>query len=287
MKKLIRRIMLGVVVLVVVAVVIVWFSLNSIVRRVIQEQATASLNVPTTLQAVAISPIGGSVSLSGLDVGSPPNYTAPHMFVVDGLKVAVSYGQMMGNPVHIQKIEIDSPQLTVEQLSGKLNLQAVMDQPSQAPASGGTPAAGQPAAQPMKFIIDELDVNNAQVGFLPGLPGITKEQDVTVPSMTLKNIGNADNAGNGAAIKDVIMQVCTGLAGKAGQSAGLGEITSQLNTVASQLGSSFQSQLQNSAGQLGQNLGGVIGNSSSGNNSGQGLQQQLGGLLGNSNKKSQ
>ncbi len=197
MKKIIRRMILGVVVLVVVVLVIVWFSLNSIVRNAIQSGATASLNVPTTLEAVALSPIGGTVGLTGLDVGSPQGYTAPHMLVVGGLKVAVSYGQLLGNPVHIQKIEIDAPQLTVEQSSGKLNLQAVMDQSSSSSSSSstGSGAAAPPSSSSQtKLIIDELDVTNAQVSFLPGLPGMTKEQDVTVPSLTLKNIGNSDNA---------------------------------------------------------------------------------------------
>ena len=286
MKKIIRRMILGVVVLVVVVLVIVWFSLNSIVRNAIQSGATASLNVPTTLEAVALSPIGGTVGLTGLDVGSPQGYTAPHMLVVGGLKVAVSYGQLLGNPVHIQKIEIDAPQLTVEQSSGKLNLQAVMDQSSSSSSSSstGSGAAAPPSSSSQtKLIIDELDVTNAQVSFLPGLPGMTKEQDVTVPSLTLKNIGNSDNAQNGAAFKDVIMQVCTGLAGKAGQSAGLGQLTSQLNQVGSQLGQSFQSQVQNS---VGQGVGNILGGN--GNNSaGQGVQQQLNGLFGSSGKKSQ
>jgi hypothetical protein len=289
MKKLIRRVALGVVIVVIVALVIVWFSLDAIVKHTIQTQATASLNVPTTLQGVALSPIGGSVSLTGLDVGSPPNYTAPNMFVMDGLKVAVSYGQLLGNPIHIQKIEIDSPQLTVEQANGKLNLQAVMDQSSSAPAGGSSSSSSSSSSSQLKFIIDELDVNTAQVSLLAGLPGVSKPVNVTVPSLTLKNIGNSGDSQNGAAIKDVIMQVCTGLASKAGQSAGLSQITDQLNQLGSQLGSSFQTQLQNGAGSLGQNLGGVLGNNSSGsgNNSGSsGLQQQLGGLLG-SNKKSQ
>jgi hypothetical protein len=273
MKKLIRNVVLVVVLIVVIGVVIVWFSLNSIVRSTIQTQATASLNVPTTLDAVDLKPFAGSVGLTGLDVGSPPNYTAPHMFVMDGLNVSVSYGQLFGNPIHVKKIVIDNPELVVEQSGGKLNLQVVMSGSSSSSSSGGGGASSSQSSSQMKFIIDELDVNNAKVTILPGVPGLSQQQEVTVPSLVLKNIGNADNSENGAAIKDVIMQVCTALATQAGQSAGLSQLTGQLGQLGSQFGQSFQQQMQSTLGQLG---GG------SNNNGAQGL---LNGLLGS--KKSQ
>ncbi|MGA3067821.1 MAG: hypothetical protein ABSF29_13340 [Tepidisphaeraceae bacterium] len=280
MKKWIGRAVLAVVVLIVLAVVIVFLALNSIVRSAIQTQATASLNVPTTLDSADVSPFGGTVQLTGLNVGSPPNYTAPHLLTLGGLKIAVTYSQMTGNPIRINKIEIDNPQLVVEQANGKLNLQALMDQsPS---SSSSTPAPSSSSSQPMKLIIDELDVNNAQVSLLAGLPGLSNPMNVTVPSLTLKNIGNSDNAQNGAAIKDVVMQVATALAGKAGQSAGLSKLlNSQLAQLAPQLGQSFSSQFQDAVG----SAGGGLGNTLKG--AGQGISQGLSGLLNSGGKNSQ
>src|SRR5437660_12819210 len=103
----------------------------------------------------------------------------------------------------------------------------------------------------MKVINDELTVSNAKVLIRPGnVPGIGQMQEMTVqvPSMTLKNIGNADNAQNGAALKDVVVQVATALASKAGDLANLpdvfkGMLKSNLDQVASRFGSEYSKQL--------------------------------------------
>ena len=61
-------------------------------------------------------------------------------------------------------------------------------------------------------------LNGADVVILPGLPGLSREINVHVPSLTLKNVGRS---GNGAAIHDVAMQVITALAERAAQSGGI------------------------------------------------------------------
>ena len=70
----------------------------------------------------------------------------------------------------------------------------------------------------MKLVIDDLQINNAVVSFLPGLPGMDKQIDVTIPSLEMKNIGNGDGSQNGAAIKDVVVKVASALASAAAKS---------------------------------------------------------------------
>jgi hypothetical protein len=229
--KLIKRIVLGAVLLIVIAVIGLYFSLNAIIRSSIQKQATQSLNVTTTLASVALHPMGGTLQLNDLEIGSPPNFSAPHLFTVDGASAAVHYGQLMGNPIHISKIVIDHPKLVVEQSNLKLNIKALMDQMSGgAPAPAGAPAPT-PSGAPTTLIIDELDLNNATVDFLPGLPGVANTLTVEVPSLSLTNIGNASGSQNGAAIKDVVVTVITALASKA---AATGKVPFDLNTAMTQ-----------------------------------------------------
>jgi uncharacterized protein involved in outer membrane biogenesis len=255
--KWIKRISLAVVVLVVVALIVVLLRLNSIVRGVVQEQATASLNVPTTLNSVALSLFGGSLSLSDLEIGSPNSFSSPHTMTLGGCGVTVHFGQLTGTPIHITHIALDGLVLYVEQSNLKLNLQALMEQMPQTPKS----SSGQPS-QPIKLIIDQLDVSNAEVNFLPGLPGMKTTVEVPIPTLTLTNIGNADGNGNGAAIKDVVMQVLTALAAKAGNSAQLPPelkslLSDDLGGIAKQLGGAFDKQFQGVAGGLGNVVNGM------------------------------
>ncbi|HEX4055391.1 MAG TPA: hypothetical protein VHX86_14090 [Tepidisphaeraceae bacterium] len=280
--KWFKRILLAVVVLIVVALIGIYFALNSIVRTEVQTQATASLGVPTSLASARLSLLGGKVQLNDLQVGSPPKFSAPNTFTLDSIGVEVHYGQLVGSPIHIQQITIDHPALVVEQSGASLNLKALMDQMPTTPKTSG----GQPA-QPIKLVIDELDLNNAQVTFMPGIPGLTNSIQVPIDSITLKNIGNADGNQNGAAIKDVVLQAATALAAKAADAAHLPPevkvlLSGDLNDLSQQLGGDFDKQFQNLSGSLGKKLGGTVGNLINSNGGkGQSTIQQL---LGSPNK---
>jgi hypothetical protein len=245
--KLFRRILLVVVLLLVIAGVVVYFYLDTIVKHAVERQSTNSLNLTTTLDSARLSLLGGEVNLNQLQIASPQGFSAPHMFELGQLGLEVSYGQLRQDPVRVSKILIDQPKFVLEQNDGKMNFKAAMDQ---LPKSDSAPT--DPNAKPVKVIIDELTINNATIdvrmGKLPGGLGEVKPITVSVPSLTLKNIGNADNAQNGAAIKDVVMQVATALSAKVTESGNLPEqfkamLQSNLNEVASKLGAEFNKQL--------------------------------------------
>lgn len=250
--KIFRRILLVVVLLVVIAGVAVYYHLDSIIRSTVETQSSASLQLPTSLKSAKLALFGGKVDLTQFDIGSPKGFTAEHMFELGGLGVAVDYGQLTKEPVRIKTITINQPKFVLEQADGKMNFKAVMD--SLPPTD--------PNAKTLKVIIDELTVNDALVdvrlGNMPGL-GAMKPIEIKVPSLTLKNIGNADNAQNGAAMKDVVMQVATALAGKAGDSANFpdqlkGMLKANLTEVAGKLGGEFTKQL----GSITQNMQGEL-----------------------------
>jgi hypothetical protein len=75
-----------------------------------------------------------------------------------------------------------------------------------------------PSKNPMKLIIDRLDVRDGQVIVRPGVPGLQREVSVAVPALTMKDIGRGRGAQNGAAIRDVVMQVIGALAEHAAES---------------------------------------------------------------------
>ncbi|MDP9172796.1 MAG: AsmA family protein [Planctomycetota bacterium] len=273
--KWFKRIALAVVVLIIVALSIVYAYLNSIVRSEVQQQTQASLNVPTTLGAAHLSLFGGKVGLNDLELGSPPNFSAPHMLSLGGLEVEVKYGQLTSQPIHVDKISIDQPVLFIQQSGGILNFKAMMDQ---------MPKTDK---EPMKLIIDDLEVTNAIVNIQPGIPGLPDNIAIPIPSVSLKNVGNSDGASNGAAIKDVVMQLTAALTAQAEASGKLPInlnqlLNSQLSDVTAKLGGAFNKQITDITGSLGKNLPGNVGNLLNGavGDQTKQIQQGLGGLLG-------
>ena len=255
--KTLRRTLLVVVLLLVVAGVVVYLYLDSILKSTVETQATDSLNLTTTLDSAHLAIFGGEVTLKQLQVASPQGFAAEHMLGLGRLNVAVKYGQLGKDPIHIQSINIDSPRLVIEQVNNKVNFKVLMDQQSKT-APPPTPAKGEdrPKGQPIRVVIEQMDITNAQVVIRPGLPGLDKEITIPIPSIAIKNIGNADGADNGAAMKDVVMQVVTALANKASESGALSGILrdalkANVQEIAGKLNKEFQKQIGGITTQLG------------------------------------
>jgi hypothetical protein len=293
MKKAIKWIALSVLLLVIVVIGVVWFYLNSIVKHTVETQATASLNLPTTLGGANVSLLGGSFGLSDLQIASPPGFSADKMFKLGGVKLGVNYSDLKQKPIRVASINIDKPQLVIEQKGGKFNFQALVDQESKAP-----PAE---EGEPIKLIINELTVNGAQVTIKPGIPGLDKDINIPIPSMSLKNIGTAEGNQNGVAIKEVVGQVVTALTAEASKSDALPPEVRQLLSlnvaqVAQKLQGEFNKQLGAISGDVNKALGDIAKDPSKAGESlknvqenakeaGKDLQKNLGGLLGGDKKK--
>lgn len=225
--KRIKWIALSLVVLVIIAVVIVMLSLDSIVRSQVESQAGSSLNLPTTLAGASVSLFGQSLSLSDLQIGSPKGFSAPHMLTLGGAKVGVSISNLRKTPIGVDQITIDKPMLLIEQANGKFNFQAITDQPSKAPADG---------AEPVKLIIHDLAINNATVVLRPGIPGLNTEMTIPIPTLHLTDIGTGDGNKNGVAIREVVMLTITALAKQASEAGNLpGDLKNLLSINADQL----------------------------------------------------
>ncbi|HEY6908939.1 MAG TPA: hypothetical protein VI356_06200 [Myxococcales bacterium] len=228
--KLLRRGALVVVALVVVLLGAVWLSLDHIVRTAVEREGTKSLRLATTLNTATVSLLGGKLGLHGLGIASPRGFSAPEMLEVGKVRVDVRYAELRKEPIHVDALTIEKPRLVIEQSGGALNFRKAMELLPQS----------DPNKPPMKLVIDRLDVKDAQVVIRPGLPGLSHEIVVPVPALTLKDLGHGKGADNGAAIKEVAMQVIGALAAKAAESDGVpGELKALLHLNVAQLAGSL------------------------------------------------
>lgn len=259
MRKLIKLVLalgLAVVVLVMLGV---WMGLNGLVRRAVETGATSSLKVPTTLGSARLSPFGGSVGLSDLKVGSPTGFASPQMFTLGHVGVSSSIGQLFGTPVRVALVKVDGPQLVIEQAGGKLNVMALSENLN----PKGEPAPGGDKAQPMKVVIDQLDIANAGVTIVPGIPGVNKTYQVSLPAVSLKNIGNADGTQTGEEIGRVVNEIISVMAAKAAESDQVPPEVRQLlsldvNKIADDLKSRAEEEIKKANEAFGGNLGKLL-----------------------------
>jgi hypothetical protein len=273
-----RRVVLILVPALVLAGAGVFLSLDRILKSTVEKQSTQSLGLSTTLNGAHLSLLGGKVNLSHLRIASPRGFSAPQMFELGDTALSVRYGQLRKDPIHVDSLTLDQPRLVIEQSNGAINFRKAMDQ---VPAHESSPS------QPIKLIIDELKVLNSQVVIHPGLPGVPEEIVVPVPSISLRNIGSGSGSQNGAAIKDVAMQVIAALAGSAAESGALpAELKALLHlnvgAVAAKLGAEAQKRIAAAIpGELGNKLSKVVADPQAlAKDPGKVLQQDVSGILG-------
>jgi uncharacterized protein involved in outer membrane biogenesis len=202
--------------------VVVYFNLNRIVKHQIEVQSTSSLNLETRLASARLAIFGGSFSMNDLQIASPEGFSAARMLQLDNGAVEVSYGQLRQDPIHIKSLTLKKPVIAIEQANGKFNFQVVQDQ---LPKSD-------PNAKPVNVIIDILKIEDAQVVLRPGLPGLSQELKLNVPSFEMHDVGSGEGNKNGAAIKDVAVLVISSLAEKAGDMSNIDALKGQLTAAA-------------------------------------------------------
>jgi hypothetical protein len=210
MKKIIIRIVVALFLLLVIGVAVVFFSLNSIVKKGVETEGPRMTKVEVRLGAADISPFSGSGALSQLFVGNPDGYKTPFAIQMGSVKVGVKVGSVFSDTVVVDEINIQDPEITIEGTLDGNNLKTILDNlkgsdsaQSQAASTPAAPAATG-AKTSKKFIVKDLVLAGAKVHVNVSGFGKSVAQTVTIPDIHLQNIGNGDG---GATPAQLAMQV--------------------------------------------------------------------------------
>ncbi len=208
MKKIIIGIRsAGVLVLLIVALTVVFFSLNAIVKKGVETLGPEMTNVPVRLGSARDFAdrrqrgIGGA--LCGKSGGAVKTASA---FQIGDIKLGVKLGSILSDTIVINELNIQGAEITLEGGLTQNNLTKIMDNLDSASAGGKKPAAETPGQKSeKKFIVKELVVNGAKVNLSMSLLG-GKSLTLPVPPLNLKDIGVAENGVTSAQLVQAIMK---------------------------------------------------------------------------------
>ncbi len=292
--KLLKYLVLLVLVAVIGAAVAAYVGVNYVVRRVIEKEATAQLGVPTALGGATLGWTTGGIGLINLSVGSPAGFTAPQMLGVGSLEVATpGFTHLLDKPLHVTTIAVDAPRLVLEQKGLTLNVQALLGHlPNGTPGGERGPSPSTAGRNPLRLVIDTITIDHATVDVVPDPAGAAsgllggrlgalgravgeqadkrlmknlQPQTVTLPSLTVKNVGNADGRMQGAEVKDVAAAVIEAMAASAAKTAGLPIDPAALGGNLDSVKGTVQDQFNKLPGGAGGLLNGVLGGTKNGN----------------------
>ncbi len=233
MSKLVK-LAIVVVVLLVGAVIALAMSAGSLVKAGVPKAGSTVLGVPVELRDANISVMGGSLSLDGLTIASPPEFGTTPFLVIDRVATEVSVRSVMSDVVEIPKVEVDGLKLHLVKKGGSSNWGVISER---AGASSSSDTKNPPAAEGGKrFVIRELVLKNLKVSFeMPDIPANLLSTSVTIPEIRLKDIGSSEKA---APPSEVIGEVLQGILSSVASFGGAipGDLAKGLQSAADGLG---------------------------------------------------
>ena len=211
MKKIILRIGVVLAVLVLAVLLIVFFSINIIVKKGVETVGPRLTKVEMRLDSADISPFSGSGKLSGLFVGNPQGFKTPSAITVGSVKVAVQVTSVLSHTIVIDQVNVQAPDITLEGSFSGNNLTTILNNlsaatgggeaasktstpaPTATNAAAATPAPAAASGSEKKFILKDLVIDGGKISLSMEIPGL-KGKAATIPMVPIhiQNIGVAE-----------------------------------------------------------------------------------------------
>jgi hypothetical protein len=213
--KTVLKIVVGLVLVIIIAGVIIWWRIDAIAARLIENAGTAALKVQTTVDSVHISLLGGSATLHGLQIANPEGYKSPHLMRFDNFSTSVNGGSLFSDTIEIPSITLDGLDVNLEQKGAQSNVKTVLNNLD----SGGKSETTEAGGSSRKFKVDHVLITNttAHVQVLP-LGGQASTLNVKIDKIELNNL-TSDNA-DGIAMNELVGRIIPAIFMAIGQKAG-------------------------------------------------------------------
>jgi len=203
-----KKILLGVVALIVIVVgvtVYVLSSLDSIVKGAIETYGSRATQTQVSVADVKIKVKSGEGTILDLKVANPRGFSDPDIFELGMISIKINTDTIMQSPIIIDKVTIRSPLVFYEiNQSGVSNVDVLKKNMNQ--AGGASSGAGKgEGGKPLKMIIRKLVVEGGKVRVRIAALG-NKEQNVTIPRIQLTDVGKKTGGATAVEVAQILGQ---------------------------------------------------------------------------------
>lgn len=206
MKKKLLYVVVSLGVLVAAALVVVFLSINSIVKKGFNTAAPLLTKVDTRLASVSLSPLSGSGTLEGLFVGNPAGFKTDFAIQAGSLKLAVQPQSLFTDTVVIDELTILAPEITLEGTLHGSNLGKILANLESAAGAGNKASGASPAPSVgKKLVVRDARIEGGKIHLsMTGLPG--NALPVILPAIHLQNLGTPERGLTPAELGEAIMK---------------------------------------------------------------------------------
>ena len=208
------KVLAGLVVLIVAAVVVVVLNLDKGIKTAVETLGPKYTQAEVTLNKVDLSLKSGKGTLSGLVVGNPAGFKTGQAFSLGEISVQVDTSTVTKPVIVIQQIRIMAPEMTYESGKNGSNIDQLQKNVTAAAGSShnATDSATEVEGEGVKLIIKDLLVSGGKIHYSNALLG-DKTIDVALPEIRLTDIGEKSGRASSA---EVVKEVLAAINKKAG-----------------------------------------------------------------------
>jgi uncharacterized protein involved in outer membrane biogenesis len=182
------------------AILVAGLNAGRILKHAVNIYGPARTKTDIRLGDVDIQLFDAQATLKELYIGNPQDFTLPKLLSAQSVFIRFERASLLGNPLVIERLEIDSPDIAYEKTGMTDNFKALLKnmEASSASAPAGEPdnAAAAPEKKKKKgrkVVIRELVISNAQVTAIMEPRG-GKKQTLTLSELRLNNVGGSAGA---------------------------------------------------------------------------------------------
>ena len=217
MKKLFKWLLIIIPVVIVVGVIALFLSLNSLIKAGVETVGPKIIKAPVTVRKVSLSPFSGTGEINGLIVGNPEGFKSKSAFELGTVKVDIDLGSLKSDTIVINEITIDAPNITYERALKTSNIKQILDNVEAfSGGKGGTPK--EPEEKPTeaksekpakKVVIKKIAITNASARVTASLLGDTVPA-IKIPNIIMTDIGTEkEGVSSAEAVKKILSKVLT------------------------------------------------------------------------------
>lgn len=208
-KKLLFTIVGGFFGLIIIGLIVLYFSIGSIIKQGVETFAPQVTGTSVTIKSVSLSPLSGNGHITGVVIGNPEGFKTENAFELGKFKIDIDLMSLLSDDIIINEILIDGTKITYEPRFKGSNITAIQKNVetfanSAMPADEETATKEEAKEIPSKkssksLLIKKLTISNStvKIGIIGGavIPA-------PLPTIEMTNIG-----GKGKSIGETVGEV--------------------------------------------------------------------------------
>ena len=204
---MIKKILLGLLLLAALAVAVIYFigssALNQGIKSGVESFGPKVTQTSVTLTEANLSLLSGSGTLKGLNVGNPKGYKSENIFALGQIDIKVDTGSVFSDKIVIDHIIIKQPEISYEKTLSSSNVKDLMENIEEftGPSNSSDPELDPDTGAKKQVVIKKLIIEGGTI--YVGALGVG--QTVQLPRIEMNDIGEDGKQMTMAEVIDLVL----------------------------------------------------------------------------------